>query len=297
MRHRCTGDHWLARAALLCLSLLPAGVEGGEWHRQRTLICSDCHTMHNSKGGQPMRYDAVDAGAALLLRADSATAVCLACHRGDRPNTKAPGVTQPSNWDPPGGGFPAELTDPTHHAHALTSSPVLPPEGDTPVIMTCLSCHDAHGNDAYRNLRASPSGTGRSLSAPAVNQLKTAGSAPVGEVYVRSNVRYLGGMTAWCMDCHNLITAEHAAAGDLSSPAHPWDRPIFGAAKADFAGWSAVQENRVPVQNLLGRPAPDENDQVFCLSCHKAHGSPNDAAFINADGATRSSTCQQCHNL
>jgi predicted CXXCH cytochrome family protein len=276
--------------------LLPAGGQGGGWHRERTLICSDCHTMHNSKGGLPMRYDAVEASASRLLRAESATAVCLACHRGDRPSTRAPSVMAPSNWDPPGGGFPADLSDPAHHAHAISPEPLLPPEGDTAVPMTCLTCHEPHGNGSYRNLRASPSGTGRSTQAPVVNQVKAPGTAPAAEVYSRANIRYVSGMTAWCMDCHNRLGTDHAA-GDPLLQAHPWDRAIFGSATADYAAWRALTANRVPVQNSLGVAAPSENDQVFCLSCHKAHGSPNDAAFIDADGATRSSTCQQCHNV
>ena len=33
---------------------------------------------------------------------------------------------------------------------------MLPPQGDTPVALTCVTCHETHGNDAYRNLRADP---------------------------------------------------------------------------------------------------------------------------------------------
>jgi Doubled CXXCH motif (Paired_CXXCH_1) len=296
MHHRRSSHDWPARVALLLLALLPAVTRSGDWHQGRTLICSDCHTMHNSKGGLPMRYDAIAGPVVRLLRAESATAVCLACHRGDRPTSRAPAVMAPSNWDPPGGGFPADLSDPAHHAHAISADPLLPPLGDTAVPMTCLTCHEAHGNDAYRNLRASPSGTGRSSKAPVVRQVKAAGTAPPAEVYSRANVRYVSDMTAWCLDCHNRLGTDHAA-GDPLLQAHPWDRPIFGSAKADYAWWSGVTTNRVPVQNSLGVPAPNENDQVFCLSCHKAHGSPNDAAFINADDATWSSTCQQCHNV
>jgi predicted CXXCH cytochrome family protein len=288
---------WLAPIALLGALLLPSRGGGGDWHRDRTLVCSDCHTMHNSKGGRPMRFDEIGSAAGRLLRGESATSVCLACHRGDRPGVKAPSVTAPSNWDPPGGGFPADLSDPAHHAHAIGTAALLPPEGDTPVVLGCGTCHEIHGNGAYRNLRADPSGAGRGTPAPQVNQLKPAGTAPLEQVYVRTNVRYLSGMSQWCMDCHNLIQPTHAASAEVSLASHPWDVPIYGAAAADYAGWSNVLSNRVPVQNAFGAPAPDHADKVFCLSCHKAHGSPNDAALINADGATRSSTCQQCHNV
>lgn len=297
MGHRRHGNDWVRRVALLWLALAGGPAGAGDWHRIQTLVCSDCHTMHNSKGGLPMRYDERGDPAIALLRAESATAVCLACHAGSRPTTKAPGVLAPSNWDPPGGGFPPDLADPAHHAHALGTVPVLPPQGDTAVVMTCVTCHETHGNDAYRNLRADPSGAGRPAPAPVVNQVRRAGSGDPVEIYARSNLVYVSGTSPWCMSCHNLLAAEHAASADQSLAAHPWDRAIFGSATADFAGWSAVPANRVPVQNAMGRPPPDAADQVFCLSCHKAHGSPNDAAFINADGATRSSTCLQCHDV
>jgi predicted CXXCH cytochrome family protein len=291
-RHR-----WAGHGAALALLLLAADAEAGEWHRLRTLVCSDCHTVHNSQGGRPMRYDDQPVGAPGLLRADGTTSVCLACHSGGRLASSAPAVTSPTNWDPPGGGFPSNLADPGHRAHALGATPVLPPQGDTPVVMTCQACHEPHGNDAYRNLRADPGGAGHGAPAPTVLQARLPGAAPPDQVYARSNLVYRAGMSQWCQSCHNLLSAEHAAAADVGLASHPWDRSLFGSAKVDFAAWSAVPANRVPVQNALGRPAPDPADQVFCLSCHKAHGSPNDAALINADGATRSSTCQQCHNV
>ncbi|HET9555065.1 MAG TPA: cytochrome c3 family protein [Anaeromyxobacteraceae bacterium] len=295
MRARRFHVAWLARALLLGLAALPAGAPGGDWHRDRTLVCSDCHTIHNSKGGRPMRYDDAEATTPLLLRAADATSVCLACHRGDRPSVRAPGVMAPSNWDPAGGGFPADLSDPAHHAHALGSAAVVPPGGDTAVVMSCVTCHDPHGNDAYRNLRASPSGTGRASAAPAVSQTARAGQGKP-DPYLRASVRYQGGFSAWCLDCHGALGAGHVAGTDPLFQSHPWDRALFGAAAADYAGWAAVTGARVPVQNAAGLPPPSEGDQVFCLSCHKAHGSPNDAALIHADGATRSSTCQECHN-
>lgn len=295
--HVCGRAIGLRRVLLLALLSLAPLARAGEWHVAGTLACSDCHTMHNTKDGQPMRYDEVAAPASLLLRAASVTALCLACHGGSNPTSQAPGVLSPSSWDPPGGGFPLDLADPAGQAHSLGTEPVLPPAGDTPVVMTCIACHAPHGNDAYRNLRASPSGTGRSTSAPVAAQAVTANGSNAATVYTRSNVRYVSGASQWCLDCHNTLTAAHS--GGAEAPPHPWDRPIFGAASADWAAWSGAIANRVPVQNALGLavPMPSEGDQVFCLSCHKAHGSPNPATLIHADGIALSSTCQQCHNM
>jgi len=293
MRVRGSRERWLARAAALALLLAVPGARAGEWHLAGALACTDCHTMHNAKNGQPMRYDLSPTPASLLLRAENATALCLACHR-DSATSQAPSVSSPSNGDPPGGGFPADLSDPSHRAHALGPATVMPPDGDTAVVMTCVTCHDPHGNLAYRNLRAGPSGA-RATPAPVVAQTVTADGTNAAQVYVRSNVRYVSGMSQWCMDCHVGLLASHSSTSDL--PPHPWDRLVFGATSADWSAWSGTVANRVPVQNALGRAAPDDGDQVFCLSCHKAHGSPNPAALLYADGAVMSSTCLQCHAM
>jgi predicted CXXCH cytochrome family protein len=288
---------WLAWVFLA--HSLPVTAGAGDWHRAGSLRCSDCHTMHNSKGGLPMRYDLEVAPAPSLLRADGATALCLACHAGRGPSSTAPNVAQPSNWEPPGGGFPADLADPLGRAHGLWPFAVVPPQGTEPVVMTCVACHDAHGNEGYRNLRTAPSGRGGAVPAPVVRQAVAATGSNPDQVYLRSNVTYVSGMSQWCVDCHDLITAEHVSGGTALLASHPWDRTIgAGAASGvtDLAAWMGAVTNRVPVQNALGLAPPNDTDQVFCLSCHKAHGSPNEAALIYADGLTMTSTCQQCHN-
>ncbi len=274
----------------LALVLLASRAIAGGWHTGGTLACTDCHTMHNSMNGQPMRYDSSAAPANRLLRAENATALCLACH-GQSPASQAPSVASPSSWDPPGGGFPADLSDPAHTAHALGATAVTPPDGTTPVVMTCVTCHAPHGNGNYRNLRPSPSGTNRATAAPTAAQVVSANGTNAAAVYVRSNVRYVSGWSAWCMDCHDALPVLHASMG------HPWDVPITGDT---WTAWSRdPMANRVPVENAqgLGVQQPNAGDRVFCLSCHKAHGSPNPSAQIYADGALQSSTCDQCHSV
>jgi predicted CXXCH cytochrome family protein len=273
--------------------LLPLAAAGGDWHRDASLVCSDCHTMHNSKSGLPMRYDDDPAGAPTLLRSADATAVCLACHGGDR--TTAPNVRTPANADPPGGGFPSDLSDPFSQAHSLSTAPVTPPDGDTPVVMTCTTCHDPHGNDRYRNLRPSPSGTGRAAATPVVvNQVVVANGTNPELVYLGANVTYVSGLSRWCLDCHNLLVAQDWSTGQSGS--HSWDRSIFSSWMADWASWAAEIPNRVPVQNPAGERSPHTADETTCISCHKAHGSPNYETMIYPDGASSDSLCVQCHN-
>ncbi len=241
--------------------------------------------MHNSHdGGQPMRYDANPAPAEKLLRAGTATELCLACHSG---GGQGPNVTSPTDYDPPGGGFPADLADPLGQAHALGPSSVTPPDGDTPVVMGCTTCHDPHGNSAYRNLRPSPSGTGRAAATPiVVLQSVTANGTNALEVYRRSNVLYRSGFSEWCMDCHNSMAGTHIPRASL------WSEPTV-----DQNHWLGPVANRVPVLSPSDVVVPSSDDQVFCLSCHKAHGTPHARSLVWAEGEQGglNSTCAQCH--
>lgn len=65
-----------ASALLLAVTFLtpqPAGAQMGE--------CVDCHTMHNSQGALPMRYDSSSTPLPQLLRGD-----CFGCHAQGLPN-------------------------------------------------------------------------------------------------------------------------------------------------------------------------------------------------------------------
>jgi len=235
-------------ATLVALALglaAPCPVAGGDWHAASTLTCSDCHTMHNSKGGLPMRYDGAPASVLGLLRAGTANGVCLACHGGQK--ATAPNVLSAASGLP-GGAFPADLSDPGGVAHGLGTAPVVPPDGDTPVVMACATCHEPHGSRAYRNLRASPSGTSRAAAVVLeVRQQVIANGSNPAEVYAGVNLTYVAGMSAWCMDCHNLMAADPAS--------HSWERSLR-APGASWARWSGEVANRVPVQNPAGEPSP-----------------------------------------
>lgn len=281
---------WVAvSAALLCVAA-PASAPAGDWHQGATLVCTDCHSMHNSQAGLPMRYD-IPGGPPgdKLLRAEDFNQLCLACHSGGAAGT-GPNVRVPTDFDPPGGGFPASLSDPDEIAHSLGGEPVTPPDGTTPVIMACVTCHDPHGNASYRNLRPNPSGDpSRTPAVPVVQQVVTANGINAAAVYVRSNVRYVSGMSQWCLTCHDQIDPT-----GLSDGSHPVDRAIWGSPHTSWAAWTEPITHRVPVQNATGQPAPHTSDQVFCLSCHKAHGSPHRTMLLKPDGDVVP-ICSQCH--
>jgi hypothetical protein len=300
-----------------CLLALPA--PAGDWHRAANLICSDCHTIHNSSGGLPMRYDGLSMPAQDLLRAEDPTHLCLACHDGSRPD--APDVVAPvgAGLDPAGGWFaenPLGAQNPFGH-DLMTLAPAPAPGGPDVLTLTCLSCHTPHGNANHRNLLEEPpgssnpgpvsvvvselvgggtgGGTGSSGGGggPVHITPPTPGSGPGGAGSYESRfLLYKSGISAWCNDCHGDF---HGRTGNEEGASEPWlrhpqDEELQGAYGADFV------TPRVPVETPTDDLVPSGDDRVFCLSCHKAHGSDRPSGLIFIDGASRLSTCQQCHN-
>jgi hypothetical protein len=257
--------------------------------------------MHNSEDGQPMRYDGVGAPAPLLLRAEDPSHLCVACHDGSRAD--APDVIAPVTYlaDPAGGFFPMDWAvegNPAGH-DLLGPQPLTSPGSSDTLVLTCLSCHGPHGTEGYRNLLTEPPGSGNAGPVVVVvDQTQVAGGENPQEVYVLSNLRYRAGVAGWCNDCH---TSFHGASPTEEGVAEPWlrhpqERRIEGAYGADYAHWSGPIVNRVPVETPDDDLVPSADDRVTCLSCHKAHGSAHADGLIHADGVSRLSTCQQCHN-
>jgi predicted CXXCH cytochrome family protein len=277
------------------LLLLPPLLRAGDWHTTNQLVCSDCHTMHNSQGGLPMRYDRNSSPSPHLLRHATSLSLCIYCHDGTDPKT--PDVIAPVTYvsDPAGGFFGNTGGTATGTGHNLgMPAPEPAPGGNDSLILTCVSCHDPHGNSNYRNLWLNPVGSGNTGDTPVVvNQAVKANGSNPSQVYIPSNLKYKSGMSMWCNDCHPNF---HSSGTQPSGFLHPSDKQISGSDNADYDYWSGTITNRVPAQTPTDDTIPSTDDQVFCLSCHKAHGSANRSGLIFADGATLDSTCQQCHN-
>jgi len=271
--------------ATVFASLTP--LYAGDWHYGAHLVCSDCHTNHNSAGGQPMRYDAVADPATYLLRSDTAQTLCLSCHDGA--SASAPDVMGSVAYvsESAAGAFANPGGIPVSTAHNLNSPPVVPPGGTKTMVLLCTTCHDPHGNTNYRNLRPDPARDGiTQIDVVATQSIIADGNNPAA-VYVSSNIIYKSGISAWCQSCHS---------GPIGAGDHPVDRPIFGTVLASYSHWQAVTPARVPVNSPDDNVIPSSDDRVTCLTCHKAHGSPNRKALIYADGVSLTSTCQECHD-
>jgi len=284
---------------LLCLACFSSFLNAGDWHNASQLACTDCHTMHNSQRGQTMRYDKQPSPSPRLLRHATGLSLCVYCHDGGNPN--APDVISPVTYasDPAGGFFANSVGQPPDFGHKLGIPLPAPGSPDLEMTLTCASCHDVHGNSNYRNLLLNPPGSGSTGNLTVVvNQTNKANGTNRAQVYVPANLRYKSGMAEWCKSCHPDFHGKSEGAEGTQSPwlRHPQGKQISGSNNVDFTSWSGTVANRVPVQTPMDDVIPSSDDQVFCLSCHKAHGSAKRASLIFVDGVTLNSTCQQCHN-
>jgi len=198
----------------------------------------------------------------------------------------------------------------------------------------CLNCHDPHGKDRddadyrYRNLRwASKPGEEPIIKA----HVKSSPGAPI-NVYERVNIGYAAPdeanpvpewreVTNICFDCHhnfigdsNTRYADNGILDDCGR--HPvtysergvWEpingRPDVTEVDTDPVNWATggagFTTPRLPfivkgAENYTQAIFVAPNNEIFCLTCHKAHGSGNSFG-LTWDYSTSTDGCQQCHN-
>lgn len=294
-------------AALWCLAAGVAGdASGAAFHAGGVGTCERCHVMHDAAGGQI----ALD-GTRPLLLAESSTDLCLTCHG-------ATGVFGLDPNNPPrelgGGNFVFLLEDNLNDAANGASAPIAgeaaghniislsrgthadsrwgsSPGGTFPSRMLgCTSCHDPHGNRAFRMLRGVGPVQGGTATfiypAPAAVGLATT-DATVRETRT-SHTAYQGGMSLWCANCHGLYHQE--TGGDFR---HPVEGPFDNSARrryeryegdaaplAGIAAESYIAE--VPFEDALAATTatagPTASSRLNCLACHRAHASSAPAA-------------------
>jgi hypothetical protein len=333
-------------AGMLATKLLPAPALA--FHDDGVAHCNGCHTIHNSEDGTFVDPDS-PSGNGYLLRDASATDVCLGCHAtrlgavwGDDPLAPPPELG--------GGNFTFLLEDNINDGHAGAQNPILgyeaghsviapskgagpdgklsvAPGGTFPAsLLSCTSCHDPHGNDAFRLLY----GIG-----PVQDGVATfTAPGPIGEDIGLSGAEandnhsaYRSGMSAWCGNCHGNFHDE--AGGRLI---HPSGSAIGGGIATaynlyngtdDITGgiaataYLAAVPFEDPAATMSSTAGPSATGQIMCLTCHRAHAtSAPDAGrwdfnvtFLHEDGVesgsyqipdpysslNQRSLCNKCH--
>ncbi len=326
---------------MILLLVFGSRLHGGDFHSVGSLVCSDCHVMHYSETHLPSGAPGPDpllapGGPFPYLLKNSQGQLCLACHDGrlDIPDVRGAHtgayVRAAGQLNVQGDGAATEGT-----GHTLGST-AAPPGGQwTNPGLQCRHCHATHGNAQYRNLLPNPgTATGKYvtyLSGPnysgtaAIQQLAT---APMAAHYATSNILYRRsvagttdhGLSEWCSGCHgdfhgaggapNMGGSASGDAGTSPWLRHPTRDVTMAEATTDkhvsATHWFSALASRVPVVSPSGTipgAAATSDNEVFCGSCHKAHGSAarkglildDETTTAPEDGSLLRHTCQQCH--
>jgi hypothetical protein len=225
------------------------------------------------------------------------------------------------------------------YGHSLGSTDAAPGgawTGNQAGGLECKHCHAIHGNQYYRNLTPEP-GTATGKFVTFLNSATYSGTAAIQQIaitplsthYAVGNIRYrqaqVGGsdfgLSEWCSGCHGSYhgiggsgNLGGSPSGDTNS-GRPWLRhPARDMTMAmgvtnkhvDSSHWFSSLASRVPVvspSGMIPGTAGTSDNQVFCGSCHKAHGSNRRAGLIfddettaiPEDGTLLVQMCQQCH--
>lgn len=301
------------------------------YHNGATLFCGDCHVIHASEAHA---YDNIAPGFPrsnppnnTLLRKPDAVDVCLSCHDGRIGVPDVVGEDTNALAERSAGFF--DLPDtPNHRGHQLGRG--LSDETQycdrchfagefATARVTCIDCHNQHGNDRVRNLQwVSAPG-----SEPQFGLLMRPGATGM-DKYERANVAYtwVAGQarepTNICIDCHHTFfddsggwytnpdgddhwnrhpnfNSEWGAVSPISSNPSHWN----GGAGSGFIGAPRVPFVAIGATDFAGATIVDATrNAVFCLSCHKAHGSDRSFAMtFDPQSVPRAKGCDQCHGV
>ena len=294
-------------AALLLLPVADArSASGSAFHAGGVGTCEQCHVMHDAVSGQI----ALD-GTRPLLLAESSTDLCLTCHGstgvfgldpGNPPRELGAGnfvFLLENNLNDAANGAIAPIAGEAAGHNIISLSRGInadsrwgsSPGGTFPTRMLgCTSCHDPHGNRAFRMLRGVGPVQGGIATfihqAPAAVGLDT--TDPTARESRTSHTAYQSGMSLWCANCHGLYHEEsgsdfrHPVAGLFDNSARRRYERYDGdaAPQAGIAGQSYIPE--VPFEDALATTTstagPTASSRLNCLGCHRAHASSAPAA-------------------
>ncbi len=272
-------------------------------HNGATLVCADCHVAAAGAGSA-----SAGAGTAVSsLKYGDVNDLCLSCHDGVRGIPDVVGVDVNMLLERSAGLFePAGLPNARGH--------------DLGPRMTCISCHDPHGNGNARNLRI-----GSAESTP-LGMFERPGVDGLAR-YEKENIAYgtldsptLREVSALCVDCHRELSGSKtsrvgphggallhptydSAEGFLpmiSSGGHATDPEYWNAGSGpEFDGIGRVPFVTAGASDFPAASTVDAGrNGVFCLTCHDAHGSTHTYALRwEQRGTEGAAGCNQCHAM
>ncbi|MCL5103079.1 MAG: hypothetical protein M1133_03040 [Armatimonadetes bacterium] len=305
-----TRAHTCVVVILILAVWLHAEAFAGQYHVGKTLTCSDCHATHASlshgDSGTPSTWRQTPS--AHLTKGDSVTKMCLQCHDNQSgvPDVVGADVNNPSeqyNGGERAAGHFSDIQQDNWKGHNLPGQGNEGP-GD------CTACHDPHGNANYRNLRA--------LDDSADGPVAFVNPAATGlDRYKRANIGYVKNIgDKLCIRCHefgssgNGMRFHRHPSSDATTTmrirdgadAQHWERGVGSGFDVDGETVPRVPFAVSTATNFNSASTVTTDNEVFCLSCHKAHGSTHAFGMAwpygtSGNGLASSSGCNQCHNI
>lgn len=289
----------------------------------------DGQTLPDPFGGFPQQFTPTEK----LLKGPDPIAVCLTCHDNMAGIPDVVGADVNGLTDRSAGQFdPPNQDNPRGHKleYGLDTSPGFGlcmrchfGGSFATAAVSCIDCHNPHGNNRPRNLQWASDPGGE----PPLGLFENPGAGGLAG-YESENVSYgtlddntLREVSSICIDCHHVFTGDYYI--DPESDGIHNRHPSYDSERGSTNHISQGQADGTtdPVHWVDGTGAgfvvtprlrfvqygatdfssaltiDEDQNGVFCLSCHKAHGGLNafgllwdPASGINAEG------CDQCHN-
>ncbi len=317
-------------AVFVCICFISTISFAGEYHAVKektynktteTLVCSQCHTMHGTQGGQSLIYGGADEQYKGLIRAATIDQLCRTCHEANDLGMSNP--TPPDIWNntlgytPSAGDFAHNNEIVETNRHSIGQTNLTPPGGSYNVAyFHCEECHDQHGNKNYRNLKLRPGGVGSDLIVTYVldgDGSKTCSDGVTTEPcdvnidtisnplpqsnltkFQRSNVTFrkasgdTNGVAAWCGGCH---TDFHGAGGASN---------MGGTVSGDIDGTASSYWIRHPVRDVNINEASsnmhvDRNNWAGLSSAVRVRAVDPDGVAPTSGNADEYPFCLTCH--
>ena len=262
-----------------------------------------------------------------LLAKEFSTELCLQCHNGQDGTPDVVGDDSNRLTDRAAGLF-AEINIENMHGHNLQADEIGPSAlcstchsgGNFGTAkMGCIDCHDPHGREgSYRHLRwASDPDNGPAIRAfvkPGVTGLQAYEQRNIGYTAPNTKASDWREVTSICLVCHHTFSSDgytrNSSGICVRHPSTDSERGIWetinrhGSPQTDLKHWKSgtgtgFEIDRVPfivsgANNYAAAIIVKQDNEVFCLTCHKAHGSNHNSSLRWSPNSSLG--CQQCHN-